>query len=92
VSRAQTATCAAAELAVLVRCDVLRANVVRAAALDGIAIGLEQYTNIDCTNGRRGGHHCRAAEAHGGRFGQAARICDECLDLSWDILVETLSP
>jgi hypothetical protein len=22
-------------------------------------------------------------EAHGGKFGQSARICDECLDLCW---------
>jgi hypothetical protein len=31
-------------------------------------------------------------EAHGGKFGQAAWICDECLDLSLGSLVETSSP
>jgi hypothetical protein len=28
----------------------------------------------------------------GGKFGQDARICDECLDLCLDILAETSSP
>jgi hypothetical protein len=31
-------------------------------------------------------------EAHGGKFGQGARICDQCLDLWLAILVETSSP
>jgi hypothetical protein len=33
----------------------------------------------------------RLAAAPGGKFGQGARICDECLDLCLEILAETSS-